>query len=89
MQANILSQCSSMFADFCKQLESKFSKIDDRLNNLNSSQFSFVPPSQGTVDVSQDVSNVSFSAHTSVAVFTGHNLAKASYTPRQVSWRSP
>ena len=79
VQANIFSQFSSVFVDFSKQLENKFSKIDDRFDKLGSSQISSVSPSQGPIDVSQDVSNVfSFSA-----VLTGHPLAKASYASRQ------
>ena len=79
MQANIFSWFSLMFADFSKQLERKLSKIDNRFDELGDSQISSVSTSQGTIDVSQDVSNVSFSAPTSVAVLTGHTLAKASY----------
>ena len=79
MQADIFLQFILMFADFSKQLESKFSKIDDRFDKLDDSQISSVSTSLGTIDVSQDVSNVSFSAPTSVAVLTGHTLAKASY----------
>ena len=79
LQADIFSRVSLMFGDFSKQLESKFSKIDDRFDKLDDSQISSVSTSQGTIDVSQDVSNVSFSVPTSVAVLTGHTLAKASY----------
>ena len=36
MKANIFSQFSSMFTDFSRQLECKFSKIDDRFDKLGS-----------------------------------------------------
>ena len=83
MHANIFSQFSSMFTDFSKQLECKFSKIDDSFDILGNSQINSVSTSQETIDVSQHVSNVSFSAPTSVALLTGHTLAKASYAPQQ------
>ena len=83
MLADIFLLFILMFADFSKQLESKFSKIDDKFDKLGDSQISSVSTSQGTIDVSQDVSNVSFSAPTSVAVLTRHTLAKASYAPGQ------
>ena len=72
-----------MFADFSKQLECKFPKIVDTFDKLCSSKVSSVPLCLGTVDVSQDVSNVSFSVLASVAVLTGHLPAKASYVPQQ------
>ena len=81
MQASFFLQFSSMFSDYSEQLESKFSNTDDRFNNLRNSQLSST--SQGNLNVSQDVSNASFSASTSVAVLTGYTLAKGFYAPQQ------
>ena len=82
------------FTDFAKQLESKFSRIDERFSQLGSATVavsgdSSVDISQGSLNVNQDVSNPFFSAPALVAVLTRHDPGKASYVSQQGALEIP
>ena len=74
--------------DFAKQLESKFSRIDEKYSQLGSATAtvigdSSVNISQDSLNVSYDVCNPFFSAPAPVAVLTRHDPDKASYASQR------
>ena len=80
--------------DFAKQLKSKFSRIDEKFSQSGSatvavSDGSSDNISQGSFNVSQDVSNPFFSAPTPVVVLTWHDPDKASYSSQQGNLEIP
>ena len=80
---------NSMFTDFTEQLRSRFTKIDERFDSLDSVSLSSVPVSRGTIDISRDVTNPSCTTPTSVAMLTKHGPDKVATCHDRVAWRSP
>ena len=75
-----------MFTDFTEQLRSRFAKIDERFNSLDSVSRSSFPVSQGTIDVNQDVTNLSFATPTSVDMLTMHVAMLARHAPSKIAY---
>ena len=81
VKTELVGQVRSLFADFAKSLEGKFSKIDQKFSQVMPAASSNVDSSDRVasdpIHVSQDVAKYSFTAPTRVAVWSEHTPNEA------------